>query len=234
MSGYAAPRGMYKIVSFPFVLMYIEHIVYSLAFAIVAVMLLKPRGAGWCTLIVVVSGCMPDIDGIFDVIRHPLEFTSGFIPHMVEHSRYFHTMGALLVYAILAGIVLARWQGLKFSECAFFGGAGFAAHLLEDALTYNPSSAVFWPVSPQEVGIGLLPNSRDFFSVANTEVLAVGMVLLMLAVGTSLLLNRTGWARLPWAVGIPEEIPFIHEILHLPAKVPFPDEGEEYEPLPER
>ena len=37
---------MYKIVSFPFVLMYIEHIVYSLAFAIVAVMLLKPTG-GW-------------------------------------------------------------------------------------------------------------------------------------------------------------------------------------------
>jgi len=127
---------------------------------------------------------------------------------MVEHSRYFHTIGALLVYAIFAGIVLARWQGLKFSECAFFGGAGFAAHLLEDALVYkNPSSAVFWPLSPQEVGIGLLPNSRNFFSVANTEVLAIGMGLLTLAVGTSLLINRTGWARLPWAVvRIPEEI----------------------------
>ena len=115
---------------------------------------------------------------------------------MVEHSRYFHTIGALLVYAIFAGIVLARWQGLKFSECAFFGGAGFAAHLLEDALVYkNPSSAVFWPLSPQEVGIGLLPNSRNFFSVANTEVLAIGMGLLTLAVGTSLLINRTGWGE---------------------------------------
>jgi membrane-bound metal-dependent hydrolase YbcI (DUF457 family) len=214
--------------------MYIEHIVYSLAIAIVAVMLLKPREAGWCTLIFVISGCIPDIDGIFDVIRHPLEFTSGFIPHMVEHSRYFHTMGALLVYAILAGIVLARWQGLKFSECAFFGGAGFAAHLLEDALTYNPSSAIFWPVSPQEVGIGLFPNSRDFLSVANTEVLAVGIVLLMLAIGTSLLFNRTAWARLPWAVWIQEENPFIREILQSPGKIPLPEEEDDYELLPKR
>ncbi|MFA5347148.1 MAG: metal-dependent hydrolase [Methanoregula sp.] len=214
--------------------MYIEHIVYSFAFAIVAVMLLKPREAGWYTLIFVISGCLPDIDGIFDIIRHPPEFTSGLIPHMAEHSRYFHTMGALLIYAIIAGIVLARWKGLKFSECAFFGGAGFAAHLLEDALVYNPSSPVFWPLSPQEVGIGLLPHSRDFFSVANAEVLGVGMVLLMLVVGASLLINRTGWTRLPWTVGIPEEVPFIHEILQSPGKIPVPEEEDDYELLPKR
>jgi membrane-bound metal-dependent hydrolase YbcI (DUF457 family) len=214
--------------------MYIEHIVYSLAFAIVAVMLLKPREAGWCTLIVVVSGCIPDIDGIFDIIRNPPEFTSGLIPHMVEHSRYFHNLGALLVYSLLVGIVLARWQGLKFSECAFFGGAGFAAHLLEDALVYNPSSAVFWPLSPQEVGIGLLPHSRDFFSVANTEVLLVGMVLLMGAVGTSMFLKKMEWAQLPWPGGTPMEIPFAGEMLRLPANVPFPDEGDECEFLSER
>jgi membrane-bound metal-dependent hydrolase YbcI (DUF457 family) len=214
--------------------MYIEHIVYNLAFAIVAVMLLKPKEAGWCTLIIVVSGCIPDIDGIFDIIRNPPEFTSGLIPHMAEHTRYFHTLGALFVYAIFIGIVLSRWQGLKFSECAFFGGAGFAAHLLEDALVYNSSSAVFWPFSPQEVGIGLLPHSRDFFSIANTEVLAIGTVLLMFAVGTAIFLKKTEWARLPWVGGIPKEIPFMDEVLHVPAKVPVPDDAEEFELRPER
>jgi membrane-bound metal-dependent hydrolase YbcI (DUF457 family) len=213
--------------------MYIEHIVYNLAFAIVAVMLLKPREAGWCTLIFVISGCIPDIDGIFDIIRHPPEFTSGLIPHMAEHSRYFHTFGALLVYAVLVGIILARWRDLKFSECAFFGGAGFAAHLLEDALVYNPSSAIFWPFSPQEIGIGLLPHSRDFFSIANTEVLTIGMVLLTLVVGTGICLKKMEWAKLPWAGGTPGELPFMDGILHVPAKVPFPEEGEEYELLPE-
>jgi len=214
--------------------MYIEHVVFSLACAIVVVMLLKPRDAGWCTLIVVVSGCIPDIDGIFDIIRNPPEFTSGLIPHMAEHSRYFHTMGALIIYALFAGIVLARWQGLKFSECAFFGGAGFAMHLLEDAIVYNPSSAVFWPLSPQEVGIGLLPNARDFFSIANTEVLAIGMVLLMLAIGMSLILSRPEWANLPWRDRTPKEIPVMDELLQVPVKVPVPVEGEEYETLPER
>ncbi|HET6581188.1 MAG TPA: metal-dependent hydrolase [Methanoregula sp.] len=214
--------------------MYIEHIVYSLACAIVAVMLLKPREAGWCTLIVVVSGCIPDIDGIFDIVRNPPDFTSGLIPHMVEHSRYFHTMGALLVYALLAGIVLVRWKGLKFSECAFFGGAGFTAHLLEDALVYNPSSAVFWPLSPQEMGIGLLPHTRDFFSIASTEVLLVGIALLMGAVGTSMFLKKMEWAGLPWPGGTPMEIPFVNEMLRLSAKVPFPDESGEYESPPER
>jgi len=214
--------------------MYIEHIVFSLACAIVVVMLLKPRDAGWCTLIVVVSGCIPDIDGIFDIIRNPPEFTTGLIPHMAEHSRYFHTLGALFMYALFAGIVLARWQGLKFSECAFFGGAGFAMHLLEDAIVYNPSSAVFWPLSPQEVGIGLLPNARDFFSVANTEVLAIGMVLLMLAIGMSLILSRTEWANLSWPDRTSKEIPVMDELLHVPVQVPVPVEGEEYETLPER
>jgi membrane-bound metal-dependent hydrolase YbcI (DUF457 family) len=153
---------------------------------------------------------------------------------MVEHSRYFHNLGALLVYALFAGIILARWQGLKFSECAFFGGLGFAAHLLEDALVYNPSSAVFWPLSPQEMGIGLLPHSRDFFSVANTEVLAIGMVLLIVAIGTSLILSRTEWANLPWVGRTPKEIPLVDELLHVPVKVPVPVEGEEYEFLSER
>ncbi len=214
--------------------MYLEHIVYSLAFAVVAVMLLKPREAGWCTLIFVISGCIPDIDGIFDLVNHPPEFTSGLIPHMVEHSRYFHTAGALFIYAILAGIFLARYRGLKFSECAFFAGAGFAAHLFEDALVYNPSSAAFWPVSSQEVGIGLLPHSRDFFGVANTEVLAMGVILLAFTFGITLFFNRaelTKFSRVDEAL---MEIPFINELLRVPEKVPLPDDGEEIELLPER
>jgi membrane-bound metal-dependent hydrolase YbcI (DUF457 family) len=214
--------------------MYVEHIVYNLAFAIVAVMLLKPREAGWCTLIFMFSGCIPDVDGIFDIIRHPPEFTSGLIPHMAEHLRYFHTFGALIVYAILVGIILVRWRNLKFWECAIFAGAGFAAHLFEDALVYNPSSAVFWPFSTQEFGIGLLPHSRDFFSVANTEVLAIGMAFLMAAVITAIFLKKMEWARLPWPGGMPKENSFMDGILHLPAKVPLPDDSGEYELLEER
>jgi hypothetical protein len=81
---------------------------------------------------------------------------------------------------------------------ALFAGIGFGAHLLEDALVYNPSSAVFWPLSSQEVGIGVFSSySRDFFSIANGEVFGIGILLLLLAVGTSIYLKRTGWTAIP-------------------------------------
>ncbi|MDO9550193.1 MAG: metal-dependent hydrolase [Methanoregula sp.] len=214
--------------------MYIEHIVYNLAFAVVAVMLLKPRDAGWCTLIFVISGCIPDIDGIFDIIHNPPTFTNGIIPHMVEHSRQFHNMEALLVFAVIAGIVLVRWQGLKFSECVFFAGAGFAAHLFEDMLVYNQASAIFWPFSSQEVGFGLLPHTRDFLGVANTEVLAIGMVLLALAVTSSMILKRTEWAEFPWVDGNQKKIPSLDEYLHVPLAMPVPDDTDTCETLQKR
>jgi hypothetical protein len=81
---------------------------------------------------------------------------------------------------------------------ALFAGIGFGAHLLEDVLVYNPASAVFWPVSSQEVGIGFFPSySRDFFSIANGEVFGIGILLLLLTLGASIHLKRTGWAALP-------------------------------------
>lgn len=206
--------------------MYLEHIVYSLAVGLVAVMLLKPREAGWCTFIFVISGCMPDVDGIFDLMRYPLDFTGGLIPTMVEHSRVFHTTGALLVYAILTGILLARWRSLTFAECAFCAGTGFALHLVEDALVYNPSSAAFWPISAQEVGIGLLPHSRDFFKIANTEVLAIGLVLLALAIISTVILKKIELTRFFQVDRTLGELLFIKEIPAVPGEVSSTDDAE--------
>ena len=211
--------------------MYSEHVVYSLAFAIVAILLLKPKEAGLCTLVIVVSGCIPDIDGIFDLIRHSPTFTDFIIPHMTEHTRIFHTIGALIIYAIIAGVVLYRLKGLAFLTGAFFAGVGFALHLFEDALVYNPAAAFFWPLSSQETGLGWLPNARNFLGIANTEVLLIGLILLATAAGMSLLLRRTEWTQLPWPGQAPGNLPIIDEIFHLPGGVPVPDDTLDYEPL---
>jgi membrane-bound metal-dependent hydrolase YbcI (DUF457 family) len=187
--------------------MYVEHIVYSLAFAIFAIILLKPKEAGLCTLVVVISGCIPDIDGIFDLIRNAPTFTDGFIPHMVEHTRVFHNIGALVLYAAIAGILLYRLKGLTFMTGAFFAGFGFALHLFEDALVYNPASAFFWPLSSGEVGLGWLPHTRNFFEIADPQVLLIGMMLLASAVGLSLLHGYTDWSELPSWNNQPEAVP---------------------------
>ena len=174
--------------------MFVEHVLFNLALAIIITQLIDQKDAGWCTIVIVVSGCMPDIDGIFSLIQCPPTFTNGIIPCMAFHTRYFHSISVLLLYAVITGGLLTYYQRLDFRIMALFAGIGFGAHLLEDALVYESSSAIFSPLSSQEVGIGFFTSySRDFFSIANGEVLCIGILLLLLAVNTSIRLNRTGW-----------------------------------------
>ena len=178
--------------------MYIEHICFNLALAIIVALLIDQRNAGWCTAVIVVSGCMPDIDGFFSLIQSPPTFTHGIIPGMAFHFRYFHSIGMLLLYAVVVGGLLAYYHRLDFQIMALFAGIGFGAHLLEDVLVYNPASAVFWPVSSKEVGIGFFSSySRDFFSIADGEVFGIGILLLLLTVCASFHLKRTGWTAIP-------------------------------------
>jgi membrane-bound metal-dependent hydrolase YbcI (DUF457 family) len=178
--------------------MFVEHILFNLALAIIITLLIDQKHAGWCAAVIVVSGCMPDIDGIFSLIQCPPNFTTGIIPSMAFHFRYFHSIGILFLYAVVVAGLLAYYQRLDYRIMALFAGLGFGAHLLEDALVYKSSSAVFWPASAQEVGIGFFSSySRDFFSIADGEVFGIGILLLMLTVGISIRLNRTGWADIP-------------------------------------
>ena len=43
--------------------MFVEHILINLALAISITLLINQKYAGWCTAVIVVSGCIPDIDG---------------------------------------------------------------------------------------------------------------------------------------------------------------------------
>jgi hypothetical protein len=77
--------------------------------------------------------------------------------------------------------------GVKFFDAVFFSLIGFGAHLAEDALVYNPGWKILWPLSSHEIGFGLFPGVTsgtygDFFGIAETEVLIVGLVLLLAAI----------------------------------------------------
>jgi hypothetical protein len=175
--------------------MFIEHVIYTLALAVVLTCFIRRDFVAWGTLIILVSGCIPDIDGIIDIMQNRLVFLPGqLLPGMMEHSRYFHSLGGLVIYAVLAGIVLMYAFRLKFSLVALFAGIGFGAHLVEDMLVYNPSSAVFWPVSSVPSGIGIFTdNSRNFLGIANAEVLFAGLLLLTSAVFVNLAIRKITW-----------------------------------------
>ena len=175
--------------------MFAEHVIFNLAFAVVLTSFVQREFAGWGTLIIVISGCVPDIDGIIDLGQNHLVYITGqLLPRMTEHSRDFHSLGVLVIYAVLAGITLMYVFRLKFSFVALCAGTGFGAHLFEDALVYNPSSAIFWPISSVPAGFGIFTDySRNFLGIANTEVLLIGMVLLIGAVLAGLILRKTPW-----------------------------------------
>ena len=182
--------------------MYIEHVVYSLALALFICLFLDRSLAQWCIAIIVVSSCIPDIDGIFSLILSPPQFTDGIIPHMAFHLRYFHTAGFLAMYAVVVAGLLFYFYRLDVRLTAFLAGTGFGAHLFEDALVYNPASAVFWPVSPHEYGIGIFSSTRDFLSVANGEVLFFGILLLALATGMYTIFGKNIREDFP-TIGLP-------------------------------
>ncbi len=178
--------------------MFVEHILFNLALAISITQFIDQKHAGWCTAVIVLSGCLPDIDGIFSLIQCPPIFSNGIIPCMAFHIRYFHNLGIVFLYSVVVAGLLAYYHRQDFRIMALFAGIGFGAHLLEDALVYEASSAAFWPLSSQEVGIRIFSSySRDFFSIADGEVFGIGLLLLLFAVGTSIRLNKTGWVAIP-------------------------------------
>ncbi len=172
--------------------MFLGHVIYGLAIAVFLICFIRRDFIGWSSLIILVSGCIPDLDGIFDIMQDKLFFQPGqLLPHMVEHTRVLHSLGGLVIYSVLTGILLTYAFRLKFPLVALLAGIGFGAHIVEDMLVYNPSSAVFWPLSSVTVGIGIFSDySRNFLGIGNTEVLLTGVVLLAGAVLVNLAMRK--------------------------------------------
>ena len=170
--------------------MFVEHVVYSLAAAILLSVLVR-EVQGTHLWVIVLGACAPDIDGIIDLVREPLFFTpTSVLPHMTAHSRYFHNIAVLVIFALLAGFFLYRY-GHPFLLSAACAGFGFATHLFEDALVYAEGGAFLWPISSEPLGIGLFPGySRDFFEVANAEVLTIGLLLLAATLVLEVVIHR--------------------------------------------
>ena len=178
--------------------MFLEHITCTLALAIL-VSMVYPRIRGSYIGVMVAAGCIPDLDGIIDLVRTPPDFSTGLLPSMAGHTRCCHNIAVLLLFALLAGLLLTRFR-MEFSLSALAAGGGFAAHLIEDVLVYRPAAAVFWPVSPEMVGIGIVPGyCRDFLCVAHTQVLFASLLLVVLADVASIAMARRHWVR--WVEG---------------------------------
>jgi carbon starvation protein CstA len=175
-----------------------EHIIYSTALAILVGMVFYKytgRDSSW---IIILCAWIPDIDLIANSVLTRSGFTLLFEGHRITHG-VFHNIAIMVFFGILLAFLLHPF-GIRFLDAFFFAVIGFGAHLFEDALVYDPGYEFLWPLSSKVLGLGLLPNMineenymRNFFGIANTEVLIIGLVLLLVAI-----LIRTYWEGSSW------------------------------------
>jgi hypothetical protein len=177
-----------------------EHIIYSAAFAILIGMLFckyTGRDSSW---IIILCAWAPDIDLIANPILTRFGFTLLFEGHRISHG-VFHNIAVMVIFGILVAFLLHP-LGIRFFDAFFFSVIGFGAHLVEDALVYKEGYPFLWPLSSQVLGLGLLPDMlseenyfKDFFGIANTEVLIVGMVFLLVAILIRTYVEGPAWIR---------------------------------------
>jgi hypothetical protein len=164
-----------------------EHIIYSAALAILVGMVFYKytgRDASW---IIILSAWAPDLDYFISGFIRLFGIRGLFGKISIYHGT-FHNIAVMVLFGMVVAFVLLPF-GMRFLDSFFFAAIGFGAHLLEDALVYDPGYRFLWPLSSKVYGLALLPNMlseenyvRDFFGIANTEILIIGLVCLLIAI----------------------------------------------------
>jgi hypothetical protein len=88
--------------------------------------------------------------------------------HPIVHGN-FHNLAVLIVYAVSVAFLLHP-IGIRFTDSLLFASLGFAAHLFEDALVFDPAYSFFRPINSQKFDIGLFHYSADLFGIADSGV----------------------------------------------------------------
>ena len=177
-----------------------EHIIYSTAIAILFGMLFFKYTGRDYSWIIILCAWAPDIDVIANPVLTRFGFTLLFEGHRISHG-VFHNIAVMVIFGILVAFLLHP-LGIRFFDALFFSIIGFGAHLVEDALVYKVGYPYLWPFSSQELGWGLLPNIvseenyiRDFFGIANTEVLVIGFLAVLIAIIIRTYVEGPTWIR---------------------------------------
>jgi hypothetical protein len=160
-----------------------EHILFSTAIAILIGLIFyryTGRDSSW---IIILCAWAPDLD-------------------LFLHHGAFHNITIMIIFGIIMAFFLHQF-GIKIFDAFFFSVIGFGAHLLEDALVFEEGYRYLWPFSTKILGLGLFPDIisnrgryiTNFFLIANTEILIIGLVFLLLAITIRTYFEGPTWIR---------------------------------------
>ena len=157
--------------------MLLEHLIYNIAIAILVYTIYEKR---YVLSIIILSAYSPDIDIVTNSILKKIGITLLIYGEPVKHGD-FHNILVLLMYAALV-VLLLNTIKIKMIDSFILASIGFTAHLLEDAVVFNPAYRFFWPISDKMYGIGIIKYEADFYGIANKDVLIVGLIFVILSV----------------------------------------------------
>lgn len=160
-------------------LMLSEHLLYSLAIALVfgaVYSQLTGRDYWW---IILASAYIPDLDLAANVALKKIGVTVLVFGAPIDHG-HFHNILIMLFYAIVAAFLLHP-LGIRLVDSFIFASVGFAAHMFEDAIVANPAYPFLYPLTVHRFGIGLFSYHADLWGIADREVLIMGVVLVIAA-----------------------------------------------------
>jgi hypothetical protein len=170
---------------------YFEHLIYSAALAVIVGMIFSRytgRDPSW---IIMAVAFVPDLDIIFQVIHKFFRR----VPTFDIYHGDFHTLMFLVLFSISAAAILSLFH-FRFSDMLLCSALGIAAHFFEDAFVYKTSYLFLWPLSSTRFGFGFMTESLktlDVLRIANSTVLAVGILLMTGAILLRTVLEGSGW-----------------------------------------
>jgi membrane-bound metal-dependent hydrolase YbcI (DUF457 family) len=170
---------------------YIEHIIYSAALAVIVGMIFSHytgRDPSW---IIIALAFVPDVDVALAEIQ---EWNWVDFPFKIYHGD-LHNILFLLVFSLLFAAVL-RYFGIRFIDGLICSAIGIGAHLFEDFLVYDPAYAFLWPFTSKIVSWGILKGPINVLWIANGTVLIIGLILLYGALLLRTRIEGTDW----WSV----------------------------------
>ncbi len=181
--------------------MILEHLFYSAAIAIVVGLVYSrftKRDPSW---IIILSAFAPDVDLIINPLLRAIGFTILYHGNPIVHGD-LHNIAVLVVFAVIIAFLLNP-LGISYFDSVLMGSIGFDTHLFEDALVYTTSYEFLWPISPVKVGFGVLPETHNFFHIANAETLFIGTLFVLLASTIRIAYEGFDWMKICYIWKIP-------------------------------
>jgi len=173
--------------------MHIEHIIYSTAVAILFGLFYRYLTGRELSWIIILSAFAPDLDALpcrLNIMMMKLAGEDHQISRIFITHGDFHNSAVLILYAILAAVLLYP-LGFKFIDVFVFSAIGFWAHLLKDSLVFSNAYGLLWNLAPFKFGTGVY--NKNFYSIADKDVLIWGFVFLGIAITLRTICERKNW-----------------------------------------